>query len=126
MKEILLKAEKLSKSFSNGGAMQHVLKNIDLELHQGDFTVIMGASGAGKSTLLYALSGMDTPTLGKITFGDRVISNLSQDGLAVFRRFCVSADLPHRLNERHGQRPCRRDAGKQGQNSPYSQGEKAV
>ncbi len=86
MKEILLKAEKLSKSFSNGGAMQHVLKNIDLELHQGDFTVIMGASGAGKSTLLYALSGMDTPSLGKITFGDRVISNLSQDGLAVFRR----------------------------------------
>lgn len=86
MKEVLLKTEKLSKSFSNGGAMQHVLKNIDLELYKGDFTVIMGASGAGKSTLLYALSGMDTPTLGKITFGERVISDLSQDGLAVFRR----------------------------------------
>ncbi len=86
MKEILLKTEKLSKSFSNGGTMQHVLKNIDLQLCKGDFTVIMGASGAGKSTLLYALSGMDTPTLGKITFGNRVISDLSQDGLAVFRR----------------------------------------
>ncbi len=86
MKEILLKTEKLSKSFSNGGAMQHVLKNIDLQLYKGDFTVIMGASGAGKSTLLYALSGMDTPTLGTITFGDKVISDLSQDGLAVFRR----------------------------------------
>ena len=86
MKKILLKTENLSKSFSNGGAMQHVLKNIDLELYQGDFTVIMGASGAGKSTLLYALSGMDTPTLGKITFGDQVISDLNQDGLAVFRR----------------------------------------
>ncbi len=86
MKDILLKTEKLSKSFSNGGAMQHVLKNIDLKLYRGDFTVIMGASGAGKSTLLYALSGMDTPTLGKITFGERVISDLSQDGLAVFRR----------------------------------------
>lgn len=86
MKEILLTTEKLSKSFSNGGAMQHVLKNIDLQLYKGDFTVIMGASGAGKSTLLYALSGMDTPTLGKITFGERVISDLSQDGLAVFRR----------------------------------------
>lgn len=86
MKEICLKTEKLSKSFSNGGAMQHVLKNIDLQLYKGDFTVIMGASGAGKSTLLYALSGMDTPTLGTITFGDRVISDLSQDGLAVFRR----------------------------------------
>lgn len=86
MKEILLESEKLSKSFSNGGAMQHVLKNIDLQLYKSDFTVIMGASGAGKSTLLYALSGMDTPTLGKITFGKRVISELSQDGLAVFRR----------------------------------------
>lgn len=86
MKEIRLKAENLSKSFSNGGSMQHVLKNIDLELYKGDFTVIMGASGAGKSTLLYALSGMDTPTLGTITFKDRRISDLSQDGLAVFRR----------------------------------------
>lgn len=86
MKKILLKTENLSKTFSNGGAMQHVLRNIDLELYQGDFTVIMGASGAGKSTLLYALSGMDTPTLGKITFGNQVISDLNQDGLAVFRR----------------------------------------
>ena len=86
MKKTLLKTENLSKSFSTGGVMQHVLKNIDLELYQGDFTVIMGASGAGKSTLLYALSGMDTPSLGTITFGDKVISDLNQDGLAVFRR----------------------------------------
>ncbi len=66
--------------------MQHVLKNIDLALYEGDFTVIMGASGAGKSTLLYAVSGMDTPTLGTITFGDKEISKFSQDELAVFRR----------------------------------------
>ncbi len=85
-KQILLKTEKLCKTFSNGGQQQHVLKNIDLELYRGDFTVIMGASGAGKSTLLYALSGMDTPSLGSITFGNTVISDLSQDGLAVFRR----------------------------------------
>ncbi len=86
MKEILLKTEDLSKSFSSGGALQHVLKNVDLELYKGDFTVIMGASGAGKSTLLYALSGMDTPSLGKITFSEKVISDFSSDGLAVFRR----------------------------------------
>lgn len=86
MKEILLKTESLSKSFSNNGTLQHVLKNIDLKLYKGDFTVIMGASGAGKSTLLYALSGMDTPSLGKVTFGNKVISDLSPDGLAVFRR----------------------------------------
>lgn len=46
----------------------------------------MGASGAGKSTLLYALSGMDTPTLGTITFGEKIISDLNSDGLTVFRR----------------------------------------
>lgn len=86
MKEILLKTESLSKSFSNDGTMQHVLKNIDVQLYKGDFTVIMGASGAGKSTFLYALSGMDTPTLGTITFGDNVISDFSSDELAVFRR----------------------------------------
>lgn len=55
MKKVIYKTENLSKSFSSGGRLQHVLKNIDLELYQGDFTVIMGASGAGKSTLLYAL-----------------------------------------------------------------------
>ena len=86
MKEILLKTDSLSKSFSTGGALQHVLKNIDLKLYKGDFTVIMGASGAGKSTLLYALSGMDTPTLGTITFAGKEISGYSPDRLAVFRR----------------------------------------
>lgn len=86
MKNVLLRTDNLSKSFSSGGALRHVLRNIDLKLYEGDFTVIMGASGAGKSTLLYALSGMDTPSLGTITFGDTVISDLSQDALAVFRR----------------------------------------
>ena len=86
MKEIIIQTEKLSKSFSNNGTMQHVLKNIDLQLYKGDFTVIMGASGAGKSTLLYALAGMDTPSLGSITFGNEVISNFNSDQLAVFRR----------------------------------------
>lgn len=86
MKEILLQTEKLSKSFSSGGILQHVLKNIDLQLYKGDFTVIMGASGAGKSTLLYALSGMDVPTLGTIAFEDKTISNRNPDELAVFRR----------------------------------------
>lgn len=85
-KELLLKTQNLSKTYSNAGAQQHILKNIDLELYKGDFTVIMGASGAGKSTLLYALSGMDTPTLGTITFADEIISGLSPDRLATFRR----------------------------------------
>ena len=82
----ILHTEKLCKSFSNGTAQQHVIKNLDLEIMEGDFTVIMGASGSGKSTLLYALSGMDKPTLGKVFFGDTEIQDYTNDHLAVFRR----------------------------------------
>lgn len=86
MKKIAIQTDKLSKTYSSVGIQQHVLKNLDLEIYDGDFTVIMGASGAGKSTLLYALSGMDKPTLGKIHFYDTEISKLSNDKLALFRR----------------------------------------
>ena len=82
----VLKTEKLCKSFSNGGVQQHVIKNLDLEIVKGDFTVIMGASGSGKSTLLYALSGMDKPTMGKIFFDGQEIQDMSNDQLASFRR----------------------------------------
>jgi putative ABC transport system ATP-binding protein len=86
MKKAILTTSKLCKTFSSGGYQQHILKNLDLEIYEGDFTVIMGPSGAGKSTLLYALSGMDKPSLGKISFNGHEISGLSNDKLAVFRR----------------------------------------
>lgn len=82
----LLKTVKLCKTFSSGGVQQHVLKNLDMEIAEGDYTVIMGSSGSGKSTLLYALSGMDQPTLGDVFFGDQNIAKYSNDQLAVFRR----------------------------------------
>ena len=68
MTKTIIKTEKLCKTFSSGGIQQHVLKNLDIRLLEGDFTVIMGSSGSGKSTLLYAISGMDKPTLGEINF----------------------------------------------------------
>ena len=86
MQNAILSTNKLCKTFSTGGLQQHILKNLDLKIYEGDFTVIMGPSGAGKSTLLYALSGMDKPTLGEISFSGHEISNLSNDKLAVFRR----------------------------------------
>lgn len=86
MENVLLSAKKLCKTFSSGGVQQHVLKNLDLEIYKGDFTVIMGASGSGKSTLMYALSGMDKATLGEIEFLDEKISAYSSDRLSVFRR----------------------------------------
>ena len=82
----IIKTQKLCKTFSNGGVQQHVLRNVDLSIYEGDFTVIMGASGAGKSTLLYALSGMDKPSLGEIDFAGKNITKGTPDELAVFRR----------------------------------------
>ncbi len=82
----ILRTEKLCKTFSNEGLQQHVIKNLDLEIMEKDFTVIMGSSGSGKSTLLYALSGMDKPSMGKVFFGEEDISDYSNDKLALFRR----------------------------------------
>jgi len=64
----------------------HVIKNLDLEIEAGAFTVIMGASGSGKSTLLYSISGMDKPTLGEVWWGGENIAEYTNDKLAVFRR----------------------------------------
>lgn len=85
-KEVILKTENLSKSFSVGGKQQHVLKNLNLEIREGEFTVIMGNSGSGKSTLLYCLSGMDKASMGEISYGTERIDGYNNDRLAVFRR----------------------------------------
>lgn len=85
-KNAIIRTEKLCKSFSAGGVQHHIIKNMDLEIYDGDFTVIMGSSGAGKSTLLYALSGMDKANLGKIIFSEKDITKFNSDQLAIFRR----------------------------------------
>lgn len=86
MSKTILQTKMLCKSFSNGGIQQHVLKNLNIEIQEKDFTIIMGSSGSGKSTLLYALSSMDKPSLGEVYFGDTEISKFPSDKLAVFRR----------------------------------------
>lgn len=66
MSKTILQTKMLCKSFPNGGTQQHVLKNLNIEICEKDFTIIMGSSGLGKSTLLYALSSMDKSTLGEV------------------------------------------------------------
>lgn len=86
MSSSILTTKKLCKNFKTGDREQQVLINLDLEIKEGDFTVIMGSSGAGKSTLLYALSGMDAPTSGEVSFNNSSIIGLNNDKLALFRR----------------------------------------
>lgn len=85
MKNIILSAKGLCKSFAHNGGQLHILSHVDLELYRGDFTVIMGASGSGKSTLLYALSGMDRATAGQVIYNGRDIVTMKEKELAKLR-----------------------------------------
>lgn len=85
MKNIILEAKKLNKSFANNGVQNHVINNLDLQVFEGDFTVIMGASGSGKSTLLYNISGMDRPTSGEVFYKEKEITKLSEKKMAELR-----------------------------------------
>lgn len=86
MNETLIKTELLCKSFITDGEVNNVIKNMNLEIYEGDFTVIMGPSGSGKSTLLYALSGMDEVTTGKVFLHKQDISKMRERQLCNLRK----------------------------------------
>ncbi len=85
-KKKIISDKNLIKSFKSESGTQTIINNIDLDIYENDFTIIMGSSGAGKSTLLYSLSGMDKPTSGNIIFNDKDITKMNTDDLALFRR----------------------------------------
>jgi putative ABC transport system ATP-binding protein len=85
-KKVIIKTEILCKSFVSDGEINNVIKNLDMEIYEGDFTVIMGSSGSGKSTLLYSLSGMDEVTTGKVLFENQYITNLKEKDMAKLRK----------------------------------------
>ncbi len=85
MKKCILSAKGISKSFVHNGRQTHILSHIDLDLYEGDFTVIMGASGSGKSTLLYALSGMDKATAGQVLYHEKDLVSMREKELTRLR-----------------------------------------
>lgn len=86
MKEKIISAKNLVKSFKNSDIEQTIINKLDLDIYKNDFTIIMGSSGAGKSTLMYLLSGMDQVNDGNIMFHGKDISKMDNDELAIFRR----------------------------------------
>lgn len=83
MKKTILTGRNILKCYE--GTDTPVLQHMDVDLYEGEFTVIMGASGAGKSTLLYALSGMHTIDDGEILFQEQDITKFSEKQMAVLR-----------------------------------------
>ncbi len=74
----MLKLRNITKYYSSGFVKTFVLRDIDLEVNEGDFVTIMGPSGAGKSTLLHIIGMLDTPSSGEYFFYDREIHRLSE------------------------------------------------
>ena len=81
----IVELKNLSKIYNTGEKEFKALDNIDLELNEGEFVVVLGPSGAGKSTLLNLIGGMDTPTSGIIEVGDERISDYDEKKLTDFR-----------------------------------------
>lgn len=90
MKKVVISTKNLCKSFECGDNVQNVLKNINLEIYEGDFTIIMGSSGSGKSTLLYSISSMDKPTSGEIELLGKKITDMNEKQISNFRRKRIS------------------------------------
>ncbi|GAA4907908.1 ABC transporter ATP-binding protein [Tessaracoccus lubricantis] len=83
---IAARAEGLTKIYGSGSAVVTALDDVDFEVHEGEFTAIMGPSGSGKSTLMHLLAALDTPTAGEVWIGDTAVGTLADTPLTEMRR----------------------------------------
>lgn len=82
----IIEARSMNKTVELGKDNElHILKDVNLEIEEGEFVSVMGPSGSGKTTLLYNVSGMDRITSGSVKFNGREIGRLKEDELAKIR-----------------------------------------
>ncbi|MEY2700494.1 MAG: lipoprotein-releasing transporter ATP-binding protein LolD [Pseudomonadota bacterium] len=81
----VLACEHLGKRYTQGDLDVEVLRDVSLEVHEGERLAIMGASGSGKSTLLHLLGGLETPTHGRVLIDGHELASLSERRLARLR-----------------------------------------
>lgn len=82
----MIEMQHIAKAYGSKDNTFPVLKDLSLQLPDGDFTVILGPSGSGKSTLLNVISGLERPDSGAIRYDDTDITALSDKALTQFRR----------------------------------------
>ena len=83
---IAVEGKHIVKDFRLGDTTTRVLKDISLQVMQGEFVSVMGPSGSGKSTLLYILGGLDAPTGGQVLLDGTDISRFGDEKMSRIRR----------------------------------------
>ena len=83
---VVFEARGITKLYRLGEVEVHALRGVDLELYQGEFTVLLGPSGSGKSTLLNILGGLDVPTAGTVRYRDHDLTAANDAALTHYRR----------------------------------------
>ncbi|MCD8497339.1 MAG: ABC transporter ATP-binding protein [Alphaproteobacteria bacterium] len=84
--DVMLKAEGIVKTFTQGGKSLNVLNNLEMKLEAGEIVALVGPSGSGKSTLLQILGLLDKPTSGSLRIGDRAAEKLNDAERTKLRR----------------------------------------
>jgi len=85
MQTSVISAHSLSKVVSTNQEKLTILKDVDLDIRQGESVAIVGTSGAGKSTLMTLLAGLDTPTSGEVHLLGKALSELDDEARATIR-----------------------------------------
>ncbi len=84
-----IRAEGIVKSYGSGATRMDILRGIDLVIHRGELTLLMGPSGSGKSTLMAVLAGLSQPDLGTVSILGQALHGLDEDALNDIRlRHC--------------------------------------
>lgn len=84
--EVIMSLKGVSKIYVMGKEKIPALRNVDLDIQQGEICCLLGPSGSGKSTLLNMMAGLEKPTKGTIRFKNHQIENMNENNLAWFRR----------------------------------------
>ncbi|MCB0130946.1 MAG: ABC transporter ATP-binding protein, partial [Caldilineaceae bacterium] len=85
----ILEAQQLTKVYTIEERQITVLDDVSFTVEPGEFLVVKGSSGSGKSTLLSLISGLDSPTSGRVLIQERDITDLSEDDLAPLRNSTI-------------------------------------
>jgi NitT/TauT family transport system ATP-binding protein len=89
MPENLLELKNISQIYGSGGSKFTAIREVDLALQEGEFAALMGPTGCGKSTLLRIITGLQSPTSGRVLYRDQPLTGVNPHATIVFQTFAL-------------------------------------